>query len=130
MPDWRINMSQAAEKVWSWLDSIAGPFYSPGIRRYLTLRWITVFVLVLFVWNLLLKLLLPIAPPAQLRMLEHAIHSPLFLVPFDTGLLIAILFLIGSKPRSEYDYLRALFFGVILAAFLGECLVLFVPWRR
>ena len=92
----------------------------------------TLFVLFLVGVNLLVKILLPIEPATSIQrnFIDHYVRSRFFLVPFDAGLLMAVWFLIVAKPRTEYEYLRAFLFGMVLAASLGEFLILFVPWRR
>lgn len=119
-------MSQATDRVWSWLDAVVGPSIPPKFRPYLTLGRIISVVLLLFAWNLLLKLFVPI--PHSI-LIERILRSPLFLVPFNLALVLVAWFLIASKNSREYAYLRALFSGIVIAAVLGECLILFVPWR-
>jgi len=89
----------------------------------------TAFALCIFAMNLILKLVIAI-PKDRNRLIaaEQVFHSPIFLVPYDTGLCLLLFFVFASKPSSEYEYLRALIFGMVLAATLGQILFLFVPW--
>jgi Mn2+/Fe2+ NRAMP family transporter len=122
-------MSQRTDKLWSWLDSVASPFYPPGIRRCLTLGWLTVFVLLLVVGNILLRLLTPIGPAiaTQARILKPIVWSPFFQVPFVIVLVFAAWLVVASKPRPEHQYLRGLLYGMTLAAILGEFMIFLDP---
>jgi hypothetical protein len=118
------------DKAWRWLDSVVGPFYPPGIRRFLTLGWITAFVVAVFILAFLGKLALPHLPLSPLQsQIEHELRRPIFIVPYELAMLLAIWLLIRCKPRAEYHYLRALLYGMFLAGFLGSFLVLLMPWR-
>ncbi len=92
----------------------------------------TIFVLVLFLWNVCFKLLIPIGPEVlgPVFTVEHIARSAFFLVPYNVGLLIVIWFLFNFRPRHEYAYLRALLYGMTAASILGECVLLFVPWKK
>jgi hypothetical protein len=112
------------------LDRVAGPFYPAKIRPYLTLGWITAFVLVILLFAGMQRTLLPHPPllPIQIQM-ERILRSPFFFVPYDLVVLLVIWLLVRSRPQAEYLYLRALLYGMFLAGFLGGCLVALVPWR-
>ena len=123
-------MNGQADKVWSFLDRIAGASYSAKIRPFLTMGWMTAFALVLFLVAGLSKALLPHAPPLPIQVrIEHIFGRPLLIVPYDLASLLVIWFLIRSQPRPEHLYLRTLLYGMFLAGFLASLLVLFVPWR-
>jgi len=123
-------MKWDADKAWGRLDSAAGPLCPARIRPYLTLGWMTAFALTLFVCAGCQRIFLPHPPlpPFQIR-IEQFLRSPLFFVPYDLAVLFIIWVLIGSKPRAEYLYLRAVLYGMFLAGFLGSCVVLLVPWK-
>jgi hypothetical protein len=112
------------------LDAFAAPFFPVKIRAYLTLKSMTVVVILLFACDVLFKLFVTMGPlPRPMILIEDVVRSPLFLVPYNVGMLVLMYLVIMAKPRSEHSYLRALCYGVMLAALLGECIVLFVPWR-
>ena len=108
-------MNWNADKAWRMLDTVAGPFCPQKIRPYLTLGWITAFVLALLLFAGLQRSLLPHPPllPIQIR-LEQILRSPLFFVLYDLVVLLAIWLLIRSRPRAEHLYLRALLYGMFL----------------
>ena len=120
---------KTVDSVWARIDRFVGPFFPPTSRKYISFQWMTVFVLCIFAVNLAIKLL--IATPSDRSRLvaaERIFHRPIFLVPYDVGLLLVLLFIFISNPRAEYEYLRALIFGVALAAALGQVLIFFVSW--
>jgi hypothetical protein len=123
-------MKWITDKAWGWLDSVAGSLCSARIRPFLTLGWVTLFVLTLFVFAGCQRIFMPHPPlpPFQIR-IEQFLRSPMFFVPYALAVLFVIWVLIGSKPRAEYIYLRALLYGMFLAGFLGSLLVLLVPWK-
>lgn len=124
-----IGMPQIADRLWLRMDSIAASLFPARVRKYLTIKSVTVTVLLLFVWDVLIKLFVPMGPlPRLARTIEHVIESPLFFAPFDVGIFIAMYLVVVSKTRPEHSYLRALLYGMALAALLGEFIVLFVPW--
>ena len=94
------------------------------------MKLMTVIVFFLFLWNVLFKLFVPMGPlPEPFRFVPQIIRSPIFLVPYDAGLFAIIYLVVASKTKPEHTYLRALCYGMALAALLGEYIVLFVPWR-
>jgi hypothetical protein len=123
-----VKEIKTIDGAWAKIDRIAGPLFPPKIRKYFSLLWMTLFVLCLFVVNLVLKL--SFANPEDRRFMaaERIFRQPLFLVPYNIGLLLLLLLVFTSKPSTEYEYLRALIFGIALAAILGQMLIFFVPW--
>jgi hypothetical protein len=127
-----IEMSALSDRVWSRLDKIAAPVFPPKIRRFLTFKSMTVIVLLLFIWNLSFKLFMPpFKSPAYIPLgfIEYWARSPLFLIPYDVGLLAVLVFVFATRPRGEYGYLRALLYGAVVAALLEQCVSLFVPGK-
>ena len=116
-------MTGRNDKLWARLDAIAGPFFPVQIRRFVTIRWMTAFVLFLFVVVLFEKLL--ILMPAPPGFVIRWLRSPLFLVPYDAVALPLMWLVIAAKPPSQYLYLRALIYGILLAGLLGQVMILF-----
>jgi hypothetical protein len=124
MTETRMN-----DRVWSQIDRIAGPFFPPKSRKYISFLWMTVFVLCIFAFNLALKLFIAGSTDrSRFVAAERFLHEPLFIVPYDVGLFLVLLFVFASNASPAYEYLRALIFGMVLAAILGQILVFFVPW--
>jgi hypothetical protein len=116
-------MNGRNEKLWARMDALAGRFYPEQIRRFLTVRWMTVFVFLLCGVALLEQLLIPM--PAPPGFVLHWLRSPLFLVPYDAVVLPLIWFVIAARPPEQYLYVRALIYGMLLAGILGQLMVLF-----
>jgi len=120
---------EGGDGLWARIDRIVGPFFPPKSRKYISFSWMTVFVLCIFGANFALKRLIAIpADRSRLLASERIFHQPIFLVPYDIGLSVVLFLIFVSKPNPEYEYLRALIFGMVLAAILGQILILFVPW--
>ena len=115
-------MNRQNDRLWMRLDAIVGSLYPVPVRRFLTIRWMTVFVFLLFGVVLLEKLLIPIPEPPAFVL--HWLRSPYFLVPSGAVVLPLMWFVIGAKPPRQYLYLRALIYGMLLAGLLGNFMVL------
>jgi hypothetical protein len=121
--------TKTIDSVWAKIDRVAGPFFPPTTRKYISFLWITVFVFCIFAVNLALKLFLTV-PKDRNRFIvaEQVFRRPIFFVPYDIGLLLLFLFVFTSKPSLDFEYLRALIFGMALAAILGQVLIVIFPW--
>ena len=117
---------------WVRLDSAFGRFYPPTVRRFLTLKSMTVIVLLLVAWNVGLLLLVPhpSPPPPVLRRAIEQLRSPFFLIPFDLLLLPSFFLIVRAKPVPQFAYLRALAYGMVLAALLSQVFLIFPLWGK
>jgi hypothetical protein len=110
------------------LDRVAGPFFPQESRRFLTMGTLGVVVLALATVNVLFFRFLPTAPPpVALVAMMRLVRSAAFLVPFDAAMLAVLAFVFASNPRTEFAYLRALLFAMVLAALVGELVMVLVP---
>jgi len=120
---------KSADGIWARIDRIVGPFFSPKSRKYISFQWMTLLALCLFAVNLALRLVIADSKDRN-RFLaaERFFHQPLFIIPYDIVLFVVLLLVFASKTSPDYDYLRAIVFGMALAAILGQILIFLVPW--
>jgi len=117
------------DKIWMQLNQFIGFFFPLRVRRYLSFRWVTVFVLCTLTADLLFCFFL--ASPkdrAQLIAKERVWHNPIFLTLYNIALFLTLSFVLATKSRAEHAYLRALIFGIVLAGMLGQMLIFFSRW--
>jgi hypothetical protein len=105
--------------------------FPPRVRPYITFRWITVFVLVLLVWNVLFKLLIPLTPDmvAQFQAQARFFMRPVVLIPYDIAVLIAFWWIYASRRNQKHYPARVILYGMLLAAVGSQLVWWLVPFR-
>ena len=102
-------MSELAEKI-------GRALFPATSRRFLTFRWMTVFVVILALWNLVMSFLLKPQPPPQWA------RVPVFLIPYNTAVVIGFVVIYLTRSKARYYAARAALYGMLLAGVVGELL--------
>jgi hypothetical protein len=99
--------------------------FADKMRRYLTFRWMTIFVVVLLLWNVVFGVLFrKYAGPLPMRhRLEYdLLSSHLFLVIFNAALAVGFWLIYASRHRKEFYQVRVVTYAMLLGSVAGELL--------
>jgi hypothetical protein len=125
------DLSNGEPKVTGTLEKVGGALFPEKMRRYITFRWLRIFVLVLAAWNIALKLTIKFPPEVVSRMQNQAqsFTRAGFLVPFDIGIAVGFYLIYATRKIDRYYWVRAVAYGMLLGAICGQLIVVFVPFR-
>lgn len=113
------------------LEMIGKALFPVRVRPFLTFRLITMFVLVLSVPSLILRMTARLPPEtiARFQRQEALFRSPIFFALYNLLLLLGFWVVFETRRSQRYYWLRALGFGMLLAAVIGQLGIFLVPWR-
>jgi|SRR5215469_5284739 len=108
-------------------DKIGQTLFPARFRSYITFRGMTLFVVVLALWNIGLSILMK-DQFSQLRRTEswlrqnQLLHSPHFLVLYNIGVATGFWIIYATREKAQYYHLRVICYGMLLGGVTGELL--------
>jgi hypothetical protein len=114
-------MSELAEKV-------GRAVFPEKPRRFFTFRWMTIFVAILFLWNVAMSFVLkPVPQPPRpwadwVNFWQVPLHSPVFLILYNTAVVIGFVVIYLTRSKARFYAVRAVFYGMLLGGVAGELL--------
>jgi hypothetical protein len=112
-------------------DRIGQTLFPRSIRPFLTFRWMTLFVFVISVPDVILKLTVKL-PRDRLPLFQHQerlFKSASFLVSYNILLLIGFGLVGATRKKTRLYWLRVLVFGMLFGGVVGQLLIILIPWR-
>jgi hypothetical protein len=99
--------------------------------RFLRFQWMTIFISSIGVVDLVFRLVvkLPSNVIHQMQVSEGLIKSSWFLIGYNAFLIAGFLAVLLSRKKTRYYPVRVIAFGILFGGFIGQLLVVLVPWR-
>jgi len=113
----------------STLGKISETLLPPRFRPYVTFRWVTVFVLVLFACDVTLKSLIRVTPDVIARFQSEPLTHPAVFIPYNLAVLIGFLWIYTTRRNQKYYLARVILYGLLLGAVGGQLVGWLVPFR-
>lgn len=114
-------MSNLAEKI-------GHALFHERSGRFFTFRWMTIFVAILFLWNVAISFVLKPVPQLPRQLAEWVnfwqvpLQSPVFLILYNTAVVIGFVVIYLTRSKARYYTARAAFYGMLLGGVAGELL--------
>jgi hypothetical protein len=111
------------------LEKISGALLPAKFRRYLTFRWMTLFVLLLLTWNAIFKSFVRVTPDVIARFQSSPLTRPAVFIPYNLAVLIGFLWIYATRRNQKYYLARVILYGMLLGAVCGQLVGWLVPFR-
>jgi hypothetical protein len=113
------------------LQRILDVMFPEKFGKYITFRWVSVFVLLLAAWDVVFKLVMKIPPEMISRFQDQAqpFMRPGFLIPYNIGVAIGFYLIFASRNLEKYYRIRVIAYGMLLGAVCGQLIGAFVPFH-
>jgi uncharacterized BrkB/YihY/UPF0761 family membrane protein len=116
------------------LEKFGESLFPEKFRHYLTFRLMTVVVVVLMSVNYALNVFNELEPSSEIsrrvNRMRSVAHSPALLILTNVVLALGFWLVLATKEKKQYYWLRVIFYGMLLAAVLGEIISFLVPIHR
>ena len=113
------------------IERIGQHLFPEKIRRYLTFRLMTVFVVLLFLVNFALNVLNEPEPYSdvalRLSKIRGLVHLPIYLIFQNVGLALGFWLVYATREKKQYYWLRVVFYGMLIGGLLGEIVSFLLP---
>lgn len=128
----RTGLQEGSATMNEMLTRCGSLFFPQNVRRLLTFRLMTLFVILLGVFNVVLPLFLPQIPRSTIEpaFWQHLPRSPSFWIAYNIGVLAGFWVIYTTRTRPAYYRLRVIVYGLLLGGVAGEMLRIFARFIR